>query len=67
MEKKQIDTAVEAKTKETKEFEIVMRSKASTVGNIVGKNVPVSQTEVGCFFKLSFFFLLKVFFFCFIG
>jgi len=49
MEKKQIDAAVEAKTKETKEFEIVMRSKASTVGNIVGKNVPVSQTEVGCF------------------
>ena len=66
MEKKQIDTAVEAKTKETKEFEIVMRSKASTVGNIVGKNVPVSQTEVGCFFSQLSFFFLKLFF-CFIG
>ena len=56
MEKKQIDAAVEAKTKETKEFEIVMRSKASTVGNIVGKNVPVSQTEVGCFFFSTIIF-----------
>jgi len=55
MEKKQIDAAVEAKTKETKEFEIVMRSKASTVGNIVGKNVPISQTEVGCLFSYHFF------------
>ncbi|KAL9709296.1 Cytosolic seryl-tRNA synthetase [Leucoagaricus gongylophorus] len=44
-EKKQIDAAVEAKKKEAKEFEIAMRSKASTVGNIVGKNVPTSQTE----------------------
>jgi len=62
MEKKQLDAAVEAKTKETKEFEIVMRSKASTVGNIVGKDVPVSQTEVGCFLNYHFYSLLKVFF-----
>jgi len=66
MEKKQIDAAVEAKTKETKEFEIVMRSKASTVGNIVGKNVPVSQTEVGCFLNYHFFSSSRSFF-CFIG
>lgn len=32
--------------KEAKEFEAKMRIKAGTVGNIVGKNVPVSQTEV---------------------
>jgi len=44
--KKDLDAQVEAKRKETKEFEIKMRQKASTVGNIVGKNVPVSQTEV---------------------
>lgn len=49
-EKKQIDAAVEAKKKEAKEFEIAMRSKASTVGNIVGKNVPTSQTEVHYFY-----------------
>lgn len=44
--KKEIDTQVEAKRKETKDFEIKMRQKASMIGNIVGKNVPVSQTEV---------------------
>ncbi|KAF5350680.1 hypothetical protein D9756_008738 [Leucocoprinus leucothites] len=44
-EKKKIDAEVEAKKKEAKEFEVLMRLKASTVGNIVGKNVPVSQTE----------------------
>lgn len=32
--------------KETKEFELRMRAKASGVGNIVGKDVPVSMTEV---------------------
>lgn len=44
--KKELDAQVEAKRKETKEFEIKMRQKAGTVGNIVGKSVPVSQTEV---------------------
>ncbi|KAK0460705.1 uncharacterized protein EV420DRAFT_1619919 [Desarmillaria tabescens] len=43
--KKELDGQVAAKKAETKEFEIKMRQKASTVGNIVGKNVPVSQTE----------------------
>jgi len=37
---------VEAKKKEAKEFEIKMRTKASTVGNIVAKDVPASLTEV---------------------
>lgn len=45
-EKTKIDAEVEAKKKEAKDFEAVMRAKASTVGNIVGKNVPVSRTEV---------------------
>ena len=44
--KKEIDAQVEAKKKESKEFEILMRRKASTVGNIVGKGAPVSLTEV---------------------
>ncbi|PBK63789.1 serine-tRNA ligase [Armillaria solidipes] len=43
--KKELDGLVIAKKAETKEFEIKMRQKASTVGNIVGKTVPVSQTE----------------------
>ncbi len=43
--KKEIDAQVEAKKKEAKEFEIRMRQKAGTVGNIIGKNVPVSLTE----------------------
>lgn len=43
--KKEIDAQVEAKKKEAKEFEIRMRHKAGTIGNIVGKNVPVSLTE----------------------
>ncbi|KAF8892950.1 hypothetical protein BD779DRAFT_1507933 [Infundibulicybe gibba] len=43
--KKEIDARVEAKRKETKEFEIKMRHKAGTIGNIVGKNAPVSLTE----------------------
>lgn len=46
--KKEIDAQVEEKKKEAREFEIKMRQKASTVGNIVGKNVPVSLTEVNC-------------------
>lgn len=45
--KKEIDAQVEAKKKEAKEFEIKMRQKAGTIGNIVGKNAPVSLTEVG--------------------
>ncbi|KAK0194605.1 hypothetical protein F5146DRAFT_444137 [Armillaria mellea] len=43
--KKELDGLVVAKKAETKEFEIKMRQKASAVGNIVGKTVPVSQTE----------------------
>ena len=49
-EKKEIDAQVEAKKKEAKDFEVMMRQKASRIGNIVGKNVPVSLTEVrDCF------------------
>ncbi|KAG6830196.1 hypothetical protein H0H92_001783 [Tricholoma furcatifolium] len=44
-EKKAIDEQVAAKLKEAKEFEIKMRQKASTIGNIVGPNAPVSLTE----------------------
>lgn len=44
--KKEIDTQVEVKKKEAKDFEAKMRQKAGTVGNIVGKQVPVSLTEV---------------------
>jgi seryl-tRNA synthetase len=47
--KKEIDAQVEAKKKEAKEFETKMRAKACTVGNIVGKNAPVSLTEVTSF------------------
>ncbi|KAI0325504.1 serine-tRNA ligase [Cubamyces sp. BRFM 1775] len=43
--KKGIDAQVVAKRAEAKELEAKMRQKASTVGNIVGKNVPVSLTE----------------------
>lgn len=45
-EKKDIDAQVENLKKDAKEFEIKMRAKAATVGNIVGKNVPTSLTEV---------------------
>lgn len=44
--KKELDAQVLAKRAESKEFEQKMRQKASTVGNIVGKDVPVSLTEV---------------------
>ncbi|KAG6856631.1 hypothetical protein H0H87_002381 [Tephrocybe sp. NHM501043] len=44
-EKKAIDAEVEAKKKEAKEFEVKMRQKAGTIGNIVGPNAPVSLTE----------------------
>lgn len=43
--KKDFDAQIDANRKKTKEFEATMRAKASGVGNIVGKNVPVSQTE----------------------
>jgi seryl-tRNA synthetase len=45
-EKKALDAQVEAKRKEAKELETKMRKIASNVGNIVAKDVPVSQTEV---------------------
>ena len=44
--KKELDAQVDASRKTVKEFETAMRQKASTVGNIVGKGVPVSLTEV---------------------
>ncbi|TFY74362.1 hypothetical protein EWM64_g9650, partial [Hericium alpestre] len=44
-QKKALDAQVEAKRKETREYEIQMRQKASTIGNVVGKAVPISQTE----------------------
>ncbi|KAF8128729.1 serine-tRNA ligase [Boletus edulis] len=44
-QKKSLDTQVEAKRKETREYELLMRQKASNVGNIVAKDVPVSLTE----------------------
>ncbi|EIM87313.1 serine-tRNA ligase [Stereum hirsutum FP-91666 SS1] len=44
-QKKALDAQVEAKRKETREFEVTMRQKASTIGNIVGKGAPVSLTE----------------------
>ncbi|KAI0340455.1 serine-tRNA ligase [Trametopsis cervina] len=43
--KKDLDEQVIAKRAEVKEYEQKMRQKASTVGNIVGKDVPVSLTE----------------------
>ena len=45
-EKKAIDAQVDAKRKEAREAELAMRQKAGTIGNIVNKGVPVSQTEV---------------------
>ena len=45
-EKLKLSNQAEALKKETKEFELRMRAKASGVGNIVGKDVPVSMTEV---------------------
>ncbi|KAJ3490606.1 hypothetical protein NLI96_g1287 [Meripilus lineatus] len=44
-QKKEIDAQVAAKRAESKEFEIKMRQKASTVGNLVNKDVPVSMNE----------------------
>ncbi|KAI0269547.1 serine-tRNA ligase [Russula aff. rugulosa BPL654] len=44
-EKKAVDAQVDAKRKEARDAELAMRQKASTIGNIVNKSVPVSQTE----------------------
>jgi len=44
-EKRAIDAQVDAKRKEAREAELAMRQKAGTIGNIVNKGVPVSQTE----------------------
>ncbi len=44
--KRAIDAQVDAKRKEAHDAELAMRQKASTIGNIVNKSVPVSQTEV---------------------
>jgi hypothetical protein len=46
VEKRTIDAQVDAKRKEARDAELAMRQKASTIGNIVNKGVPVSQTEV---------------------
>lgn len=43
--KKAFETQVAEKRAESKELEIKMRQKASTVGNLVNKDVPVSLTE----------------------
>ena len=45
-QKKDLDAMVAAKRAEAKELEAKMRQKASTAGNIVGKDVPVSMSEV---------------------
>jgi seryl-tRNA synthetase len=45
-EKRAIDAQVDAKRKDARDAELAMRQKASTIGNIVNKGVPVSQTEV---------------------
>ncbi|KAF9777519.1 serine-tRNA ligase [Thelephora terrestris] len=45
VKKKEIDAQAEAKRKQAKEHEVALRVRASTVGNIVGKDVPVSNTE----------------------
>lgn len=45
-QKKALDAQVEAKRKETRDYELLMRQKASNVGNLVAKDVPVSSTEV---------------------
>ncbi|KAG9098919.1 Cytosolic seryl-tRNA synthetase [Ceratobasidium sp. 370] len=44
-EKAKLDAQVAEMEKSVAEEERLMRAKASTIGNLVGKNVPVSQTE----------------------
>ena len=46
LSKKELDEQVEVRKKEAKEFEVKMRQKASTIGNIVGPNAPNALTEV---------------------
>ncbi|KAH8097083.1 serine-tRNA ligase [Cristinia sonorae] len=43
--KKELDAKVIVKKQESKDFEQKLRARASNVGNIVGKDVPVSLTE----------------------
>ncbi|KAI6145041.1 serine-tRNA ligase [Pisolithus tinctorius] len=44
-QKKALDVQVDERRKETRDYEIKMRQKASMVGNLVAKDVPVSLTE----------------------
>ena len=44
--KKALGEKIEETRKRAKEAEHAMRTKAGTIGNLVGKSVPVSQTEV---------------------
>nr|GAT45367.1 serine-tRNA ligase [Mycena chlorophos] len=44
-QKKVLDAKIDGMRKASKEHEVKMRQKASTIGNIVAKSVPVSQTE----------------------
>ncbi|KAI0246122.1 serine-tRNA ligase [Lactifluus subvellereus] len=44
-EKRAIDAQVDAKRKDARDAELAMRHRAGTIGNIVNKGVPVSQTE----------------------
>jgi seryl-tRNA synthetase len=60
MQKKQLDEQVVAKRAESKEHEAKMRQKASTVGNIVGKDVPVSLTEVRYLIQLTILTLIML-------
>jgi len=46
LSKKELDEQVEVRKKEAKEFEVKMRQKVSTIGNIVGPNAPNALTEV---------------------
>jgi seryl-tRNA synthetase len=45
-QKVKLDAQVVEMEKSVAEEERLMRAKATTIGNIVGKDVPVSQTEV---------------------
>jgi len=51
--KKELDAKKEKSQKDAREHEALMRAKAATIGNIVGKNVPVSLTEVCYEFIMS--------------
>lgn len=44
--KKALGEKIEETRKRAKEAEHAMRTKAGTIGNLVGKSVPVSQSEV---------------------